>query len=417
MKKFCTLLTLFCLVPACASAQWYLFPGKKKQTEPKTAVRDSASARVRPDSTATLPADGRGLPVADADSLKGALQEAEDLFMLDIPEVIRIGLALPLQASAGRASENFLDMYSGALLALRDLGEDGIKADLQVFDTADGKSAPPASLYTASDVILGPVNVQDIRMALPQCGADKYLISPLDPKAAELAAGARVIQSPTPWTAQTDDLVRWMAQDCLPGEEVYVVRDTAATVSGEQSDYLLDRLRESGVRFRSVGAANLIPFPATGKVRVLIASDRDNFISGTVRSLSIEGARNNNVILYGTSRIRTNGTGQADLHNVNAHLATAYFIDYDDPAVQRFIFAYRALFNNEPGSFAFQGYDAMHYFVTMCAKYGRQWYKKLPAYREKGLQSDFRFTEEAPRVNQAVRRIIYSPDLSVAPAA
>ena len=410
MKKFCTLLTLFCLLPACASAQWYLFPGKKKQTEPKTAVRDT-SVRVRPDSVATLPADGT-LPVALPDSLDLPAGQPEDVFILDVPEVIRIGLALPLQASAARASENFLDMYSGALLALRDLGEDGLKAELQVFDTADGKTAPPASLYTASDVILGPVTPEDIRKALPQCGADKYLISPLDPKAADLAAGDRVIQSPTPWTAQTDELVRWVAQDCLPGESVYVVRDTASAATGEQSVHLLARLREHGVRCKDVGTAGEIPFPAEGKVRVLIASDRDNFITGTVRSLSIEGARNGNVILYGTSRVRTNGTGQADLHNVNAHLTSAYFIDYDDPAVQRFIFAYRALFQNEPGSFAFQGYDAMHYFVTMCAKYGRQWHKKLPAYQERGLQSDFRFTEDSPRINQAVRRVIYKPDLS-----
>ena len=414
MKKICTLLAALCLIPVCASAQWYLFPGKKKQTEPKTAARDT-SVRVRPDSIATLPADGT-LLMARTDTLRAAADSLADLFILDVPEVIRIGLALPLQASADRASENFLDLYSGALLALRDLGEQGLKAHLQVFDTADGKSAPPSSFYTANDVIIGPVSLQDIRQALPLCGDGKYLISPLDPKAAELATGSRVIQSPAPWTAQTDELVRWVAQDCLPGEEVFVIRDTAATAADGQSAYLLERLRERGIRFRNVITARDVPFPAEGKVRVLIASDRDNFITGTVRSLSIEGARNNNVILYGTTRVRTNGTGQADLHNVEAHLTSAYFIDYDDPAVQRFVLAYRALFQNEPGSFAFQGYDAMHYFVTMCAKYGRQWHKKLPAYREKGLQSDFRFTEESPRINQAVRRVIYRPDLTAVPA-
>ena len=71
---------------------------------------------------------------------------------------------------------------------------------------------------------------------------------------------------------------------------------------------------------------------------------------------------------------------------------------------------------NEPGSFAFQGYDAMHYFVSICAQYGRQWYKKLPYYNERGLQSDFRFNEETPRVNQAVRRIVYNPDLTTSVA-
>ena len=48
----------------------------------------------------------------------------------------------------------------------------------------------------------------------------------------------------------------------------------------------------------------------------------------------------------------------------------------------------------------------------MCAKYGRQWYKKLPEYGEKGLQADFRFREEPARINQAVRRVFYHGDLT-----
>ena len=54
----------------------------------------------------------------------------------------------------------------------------------------------------------------------------------------------------------------------------------------------------------------------------------------------------------------------------------------------------------------------INYFVTMCTKFGRQWYKRLPEYSQKGLQADFRFTPGSPRVNQAVRRVIYNKDLT-----
>ena len=157
-----------------------------------------------------------------------------------------------------------------------------------------------------------------------------------------------------------------------------------------------------------------IGFRRDRKARVLIASDRENFITSAIRNLSIEGARNNDVVLYGTTRIRTSGTGPTDLHNTNAHLTAAYFIDYEDPAVKRFILEYRALFQNEPGSFSFQGYDTMNYFVTICSKYGRQWHKMLQEYGAKGLQADFLFRKEAAdaRVNQAVRRIVYNSDLT-----
>ena len=413
MKKVCTLLLLLCSLSVSACAQWYLFPGKKKQQQTETpadsmtAFRDSLlmrDAQTQQDSTVL------------ADSLSAEAVVLDDVFVLDIPSVIHIGLVLPLQASEAKPSTNFLDLYSGALLALRDLGATGLQADLQVFDSADGKIAVPSSLIDESDVILGPVSYDEMHQALPQCTPGKVLISPLEPKTAPLAADHPMVQAPAPWTAQIDELVQWMGQEILPGAPVYVVRDTAMVIQGEQSAYLMTRLQDRMVNYKSVVSVREIPFEKNRPVNVLIASDRDNFITSTVKFLGIEGARNGNVTLYGTSRIRTNGTAQTDLHHLNAHLTSAYFIDYDDPAVEKFILAYRALFQNEPGSFAFQGYDAMHYFVSICARYGRQWYKKLPYYDERGLQSDFRFNEETPRVNQAVRRIVYHPDLTTSVA-
>ena len=416
MKKLCTLLLLLCSLSVSACAQWYLFPGKKKQQQTETPADSMTAFR---DSLLMRDARTQQDTLALADSLAAETPEPivqEDVFVLDIPSVIHIGLVLPLQASEAKPSTNFLDLYSGALLALRDLGAAGLRADLQVFDSADGKTAIPSSLIDESDVIIGPVGYEEMLQALPLCIPGKVLISPLEPKTAPLAAEQPMVQAPAPWTAQIDDLVRWIGQDVLPGAPIYVVRDTSTVVQGEQSAYLMARLQDRMVNYKSVVSVREIPFEKNRPVNVLIASDRDNFITSVVKTLGIEGARNGNVTLYGTSRTRTNGTAQTDLHHLNAHLTSAYFIDYDDPAVEKFILAYRALFQNEPGSFAFQGYDAMHYFVSICAQYGRQWYKKLPYYNERGLQSDFRFNDETPRVNQAVRRIVYNPDLSTSVA-
>jgi len=409
MKKICLLLILFCTLPSCATAQWYLFPGKKKAGQ--TTATDT-SRRVRPDSTTALPGAADSLLRAGADSLSAApVPVWADAYEADIPSVVHIALALPLQAS-GKANDNFFDLYSGALLALRDLGADGLRADLQVIDIADGKTPLTPEQVAQSDLVIGPVSQSDIQALLDRLPEDKVLVSPLDPKAAGLAVQGPVVQSPSPWSAQIDELVRWVRHDCLASEEVYVVRDTAAAGHGEQSAYLIERLQENGVRYKSVLSTREIPFSKARKARVMIASDRDSFLASTVRALSIEGALNDDLILYATTRVRANGTGPTDLHNTHAHLTASYFIDYEDPDVRRFILAYRSLFQNEPGSFAFQGYDTMRYFVTLCTKYGRQWYKKLPEYSQEGLQADFRFTEQSPRVNQAVRRIVYNKDLT-----
>ena len=363
MKKISILILLLCALSSSACAQWYLFPGKKKndpvQTRPDSTVRVFPGKPVPVATDTTASADSSVLPDWPV---------AEDVYEMDMPSVVHIGLVLPLQASA-KASDNFLDMYSGALLALRHLGNEGLRADLQVFDSADGKTPVPQTLIDDCDVILGPVGIEDIRNTLPLCGRGKVLVSPLEPKAAELVSEGKLIQSPTPWTAQIDDLLRWVQEDLGIGEEVYVLRDTTAAGAGEQASYLIRRLQENSIRYKSVLSTREIGFRKDRKARVLIASDRENYITGAVRNLSIEGARNNDVILYGTTRVRTNGTGPSDLHNTQAHLTAAYFIDYEDPDVKRFILEYRALFQNEPGSFSFQGYDAMHYYVSACARY------------------------------------------------
>ncbi len=409
MKRLCALLLLLCTMSLGASAQRYLVPGGKRKDDEQT-VTDTVSQVRRPD-TLVLERPDTLLLVADT-LATDTLAEEVDVFELDIPSVFRVALALPLQAAGDKPSDNFLDFYSGALLALRDLGNSGRRVDLEVYDTADGKVSLPQSLIDDNDVLLGPVSVQDISNALPLVGKGKVIISPLDPKAGELTAENPVVQAPSPWTAQINEMLLWVREELPIGDEVYVVRDTSTAVNAEHSNYLMERLAGSGVRYRTVLSVPEIPFKKGATTRVIIASDRDNFITSAVRSMGIEGARNSNVILYGTSATRTGNMAQTDLHNTQAHLALSYFIDYDDPAVQRFILAYRALFQNDPGSFSFQGYDTMHYFVTICTIYGRQWFKKLPEYAEKGLQSDFRYTEADGRVNQAVRRIVYNQDLT-----
>ena len=411
MKKFSIFVLLACALSLNACAQWYLFPGKKKQQQQQQTEKTVDSMTAYRDSLLMKEGHAQQDSTALADSLGAWSDTWDDVFKLDIPDVIHVGLVLPLQASAQKPSENFLDFYSGALLALRELGSAGLRADLQVYDSADSKTAIPKSLIDESDVIIGPVSFEELESSAPLC-TGKVLISPLEPKAATLAAGGAVVQAPSGWNAQVDELVGWIREELPIGEVLYVVRDSTALTPGGQSAYFIEQLQARGVRYQSVLSISEIPFKKGQKARVAVASEQDNFITNAVRALGIEGARNNNIILYGTSRVRTNGVAQTDFHSTEAHLTLSYFIDYDDPAVRSFILAYRALFQGEPGSFAFQGYDTTHYFVTMCARFGRQWYKRLDEYCEKGLQADFRFSRESARINQAARRVIYHPDLT-----
>ena len=119
------------------------------------------------------------------------------------------------------------------------------------------------------------------------------------------------------------------------------------------------------------------------------------------------------VIMYAPSKVRNfdsiDGTA---LHDVSAHISTAYHVNYGSPEVDSFVRAYRALFRTEPSQFAFQGYDTARYFIQRVASYGNAWTHKLGLERSRGLHTDFLFEsdENDNHRNVAVRRIVYQPD-------
>jgi ABC-type branched-subunit amino acid transport system substrate-binding protein len=150
-----------------------------------------------------------------------------------------------------------------------------------------------------------------------------------------------------------------------------------------------------------------------GVNRVVVASESEAFVGDVVRNLTIMLGKGFDVIMYAPSKVRNfdsiDGTA---LHDVSAHISTAYHVNYGSPEVDSFVRAYRALFRTEPSQFAFQGYDTACYFIQRVASYGNAWTHKLGLERSRGLHTDFLFESDDNdnHRNVAVRRIVYQPD-------
>lgn len=424
MKKIITILAIAMMASSGASAQWYLFPLEKEKQKQEKAAKEK-NGQVKPvspakeleapvtvpeaetveDSPVLLPEDG---PAA-ADSC--------ETYSLDIPEEINLTMLLPFQ-TAGKTNPNFLEMYAGGLLALRDLGKEGIKINLSVFDCKDEDALISGDVLAGSDVIIGPVSSEDILGVLSRCPERKRIVSPLEPKAASLTDSCNVVQAPSSWKAQVDGLFDWVMEEFVPGDDLVLVKDSAEAVFSEQTLYLLSKLDESGMKYKTSYLASGVTPSAIGMTRYLVASDRDGYIATAIRQIAMAAAKNKEgaSCVYLTSKMRNaKGMDQECLFKAGAKVTMSYFTDYDDQAVKDFILSYRALFQDEPASFAFQGYDTVSYFVRACARHGRQWYMKLPENDPyKGLQSNFMFgqSDGAGQMNKAVKRVCYNPDMS-----
>lgn len=351
-------------------------------------------------------------------------EKAEELFYSEKKD-IEATLLLPFNVQK-QPNDNNLDFYSGVLLAAKDLSAEGINVHLSVYDAADGVIPVTRDQFDNADLVLGPISTNDLASTLRICGQRTPVISPLEPKAAEMTASySNLIQAPSSSQAQCNDLIDWLKEEYKNGDRVMLFTEKGASRSAGANE-LLNALTQSGITYSTVSygllegknIAGTIESSASPEhtVRIVVASESEAFVSDVIRNANLVSHRKFNVAVYCTSKVRSFETIEVEnLHNTNLHTSISYYVDYDSPKVQRFLMQYRALFNTEPGPFAYQGYDTASLFCRMASKYGRHWMNKLEGSFEKGLQSDFKFmqSEGEGYVNTAVRRVLYGPDFSV----
>lgn len=330
---------------------------------------------------------------------------------------INVSLILPLDAQGSVNNSNY-DFYSGALLAVKALGTEGISTNLNVFDMTSKTPVTEATL-AESNVILGPVSSGDITATLEKCHSGQYLVSPLDPRAASLTETcANVIQAPSSTDAQYKDIISWISEDWQQGDRLILVTEKNATPTA-----LAQLVSESGIEHqtltygilegRNVTSSLTGMMSQTATNRVVIASDSEAFVNDVVRNLNLMVFKKYDVALYGPSRMRNFETIEVEhFHNTKLHLSTSYYVDYESSKLKSFLLSYRALFGAEPTPFAYQGYDTAYFFISQCAREGQFWAERLSSDRSHGLQSDFRMErlESGSYVNTAVRRVLYGPE-------
>ncbi len=339
---------------------------------------------------------------------------------------VSMSLLLPLKADGSKGSRQNMDFYSGVLLAVKDMQEEGISTEMTVTDIADGFMPNPDSRIMESDIIIGPVASGDITRTLGAAPGIKALVSPLDPRAEGMVySQKRMIHAPTPHSVQYNDLVSWMKEDMKPGDRVIFITEKGArnnaaieqmTAAVESSGIEYEPLSYSILEGRNVTETLACLMTETNTNRVYIASESEAFVNDVVRNLNVMIHQKYDVVLYAPSKIRGFETIEVEnFHNTSMHVSAGYDIDYEDAEVKEFLLKYRALFNTEPTQFAYQGYDLAKFFIGICSQYGNGWMSRLEDESKEMLQSTFMFirTPEGGYINNGVRRIVYGENWSV----
>ena len=332
-----------------------------------------------------------------------------------------LALILPFNA-AGKTSETNMDFYSGVLMALRDLEKEGVKTTLNVFDLQAG--IPSSFDLGKNDFILGPITTSDLTTILGVTGGRVPVVSPLDQRAADLAdTHEGFIQAPSSTNSQYTELAAWAAEECARGDQIILVTEKTSSGSTAAAVGVREALLDAGTAFEGVswtqGEGRSLPASLTARLtksgvnRIIVASEKEAFVSDLVRNLGILLGRGYKIVLYAPSRVRTfESVDSSNYHQCFLHICSPYFADYNAEKVKAFVRSYRALYRTEPSQFAFQGYDLTRYFANLVAKYGNRWTRAIRQVDGSGIHTDFHF--EPARTgsyrNTAIRRIVYNTD-------
>ena len=378
------------------------------------------------DDTVTGP---EGTIVSPEESFQSADQEIavvpQDKFLFPQKEV-HATMLLPMRNPEGKLSRNNMDFYSGAMLAVYDLAQEGISVDINTYDIQDRQTAVTKEDIGNSDIIIGPISTADLTRLFqtsPDCGP---VVSPLDPRADKLALEySDMIQAPTPHKVQYQDLVNWIKEDLGENDKVFMFSERIAR-NNEAVNVMKEVMDSSGIAYtpfsysilegRDVVEPLKEMMTVEGKNRIYIASESEAFVNDVVRNLNLMLYEQFEIVLYAPSKIRSFDTIEVEhFHKTSLHVSLTYYIDYDDEDVKKFLLKYRALYNTEPSQFAFQGYDIAKYFIGLCHRYGKSWPEKLETSEKEMLQSTFKFIRQGTGgyVNNGVRRIVYGPKWTV----
>ena len=334
-------------------------------------------------------------------------------------EPLHISLILPFNLSSGSASSNFLNFYSGALMAIQEQKEKGAHLVVNVYDLAQGaNSIIQDPKFQESDLIIGPVEAPTMKPFLDYSDSNgTAFVSPLDHKVDSLVDfHPFLFQVPAHARVQLRNLVESL--HARPGDRVLLVASTSGSDSGFISDMEAD-LRSLGISYRKVSLGEVSSLVSGGTaanpVKIIIGSESKSFSTEAVRSLnSLSKRGGGHFEVWGTNRVRNYETSDPDaLFNIRFHTSVPYFVDYTNSADQAFVLRYRAMFYAEPDDFAFQGYDVFTYFITAMTQQGTGIINHADIVPMQLLHCNFQFArdyEESGWRNRATRNLVYEKE-------
>ena len=314
-----------------------------------------------------------------------------------------------------------LNFYRGLKMAVDTLNKRGVSANMHIYDTGGEVEILKRKVENDSlqyDLVIGPMfrsnfewlvkhyDTLDIPMVSPVPISSKFLLSKDNVVKVYPGSGAQMVR-----LAQyignryiDSNLVLWNSSRFSDRNLVDIARKNLNQCVGllghdsvtEMSAYTPSKSRIFSTFKDSTHYTLFVPSKEQAYISQFITSLNDLCLSGKGVTFTVFGL--NEWAGYDNLEITS-------YQNLNIHIPTPRYVEYDSPAVIKVLKKYRKSYGIDPDEFALLGYDVSHYFITLLDEYGPYMLNHLEKSNKNGLSVKFNFVKlgaESGYENQAI---------------
>lgn len=330
---------------------------------------------------------------------------------------------------------NFIEFYQGILMACDELKKEGLKIQLNTYDTEKGiakideiENKPD---FKKNNIIIGPVFPEQIdKISKFSEENNIFLVSPITNSGNVLKKNPYFFQINPGISREIEENINVLLNDSA--QNILVVYNSSLPDSVQFNNFKKSLKAKLGAKADSIKEINVFNNDFSQ-----VLSSLDSLKCNYVLSPSIDEIFVSNLLgILSTKLIycrihvvgmlewtRFKGIDMNYLHDLQLVYHSAYYTDFENEDVKDFLKKYRLLFGTEPYktskygfNYCMLGYDIANYFILGYAHYGNSLRESLHCIKTKPLVAPMKFLNTSPEsgfINTYLQTVQYSRDYNI----